>query len=122
VDIADIVGLNAEVHAAIRHAGPGPAILYADHRRGSPVPSDVADAWARGMREANRTIVRSAILLDPANVTFNLQVERIVRCAGNASRLIFSAPADLQSAMESTLGTSELEALRRSLCERDPGV
>jgi hypothetical protein len=74
------------------------------------------------MREANRTIAGSAILLDPANVTFNLQVERIVRCAGNASRLIFSAPAELQSAMESKLATSELEALRRSLCERDPGV
>jgi hypothetical protein len=119
VDIADVQRLNAEVHAAIRRAGPGPAFLYCDHRAGSPVARDVADAWSRGMRDANRSIAGSAILLDPANVTFNLQVERIVRCAGNASRLIFSAPAELQAMMETLLASQENDALRRSLYDRD---
>ena len=53
VDIADVERLNAEVHAAIRRAGPGPAFVYGDHRAGSPVARDVADAWSRGMRDAN---------------------------------------------------------------------
>lgn len=119
VDIADVERLNAEVRAAIRRAGPGPALLYGDHRAGSPVARDVADAWARGMREANRSIAASAILLDPANVTFNLQVERIVRCAGSSSRRIFSTPAELQAVMERILATQEKDALRRSLYERE---
>jgi hypothetical protein len=119
VDIADVERLNAEVQAAIRRAGPGQAVLYCDHRGGSPVAKDVGDAWARGMRDANRSIAGSAILLDPANVTFDLQVERIVRCAGSSSRLIFSAPAELQAVMESILVAHEREALRRSLYERD---
>src|SRR5579871_2333845 len=56
VDIADVERLNAEVQAAIRRAGPGQAVLYCDHRGGSPVAKDVGDAWARGMRDANRSI------------------------------------------------------------------
>jgi hypothetical protein len=119
-DIHDVERLNAEAHAAIRRAGPG-AVVYGDHRDASPLARDVADVWARGMREANRNISRSAILLDPDNTTFNLQLERVVRCAGYPARLIFSAPAELQARMETYLSGQERDALLHSLYERDRG-
>ncbi len=118
IDIEDVERLNAEAHAAIGRAGPG-AVVYGDHRGASPLARDVADVWARGMREANRSIARSAILLDPANTTFNLQLERIVRCAGSSSRRIYSAPAELQAMMDAVLVGHERDALRRSLYDRD---
>ena len=66
-----------------------PMILLADYRMASPFSQDVGDAWSRAMRRFNTTVERSAVLLDPANETFNLQLARVVRCAGLANRCCF---------------------------------
>src|SRR5258708_22170226 len=87
--LADVESLDAQVFAAIARTGPG-AVICADFRQASPLSPQVASAWSRGMRRANRNISRSALLLDPSNTMFNLQIVRVVRCAGNDARRICS--------------------------------
>jgi hypothetical protein len=110
-DVADVESLNSRVFAAMRRAGIG-AMICADFRGASPLSREVADAWSRAMREANRSIARSALLIDPANVTFNLQIERIVRCAGNPERRVFADVVDLREWVEGDLTEREREAVR----------
>jgi hypothetical protein len=109
-DLAEVDSLNASVFAAVHSAGPG-AVICADYRLASPVSPHVAHAWSRAMRVANRAIGRSALLLDPSNTIFNLQVERIVRCAGNPARRLFADVAELQDWVDGDLTEPEREAL-----------
>jgi hypothetical protein len=110
--LADIESLHAAVYAAVLSAGPA-AVVCADHRLASPLLSrELADAWSRGMRKANRSVGRSAILLHPANTTFNLQLERIVECAGHAGRRVFTEREGLFRWLDGGLTEAEQERLR----------
>jgi hypothetical protein len=109
--IADIESLNTAVFAAVRCAGPG-VVVCADHRFASPLPRDLADVWSGAMRRTNRSLVRSAILIDPANVTFNLQIERIVRCAGSDARRVCADRDRLYEWLDDRLNDAERAALR----------
>lgn len=108
---ADMESLNAAVLAATRTAGAG-IVICADHRAASPLPSDVADPLARAMRAVNRNLGRSAILLNPANTTFNLQVQRVVQCAGSDARRVFTDRQELQEWLDGRLSDAERVALR----------
>jgi hypothetical protein len=110
-DVGEVEALNEQVMAAVRRAGPG-AVICADHRLVGPLSREVADAWARGMRGANGAIARGGLLLDPANAMFNLQVERVVHCAGNPARRLFSDVEELRSWVSAVLTEPEREALR----------
>jgi hypothetical protein len=109
-DLADVESLNADVSAAVRRAGPG-AVICADYRAASPVSGGVASAWSDAMRRTNRAIARSAVLVDPSNAMFNLQMERIVRCAVNPARRLFADMEDLRDWMDGDLTEPEREAL-----------
>ncbi|HLK35582.1 MAG TPA: hypothetical protein VKU41_02440, partial [Polyangiaceae bacterium] len=85
----DVQKLRDALYVALGQAGRG-AVICADLRGVGPLSREVSDAWSRAMRAANRDIARSCLLLDPSNVTFNLQIERIVRCAGNPERRLFA--------------------------------
>jgi hypothetical protein len=115
--LADIESLHAAIIAAFHTAGPG-AVACADHRFASPILSpDVADAWSRGMRMANPSVSRSAILLSPTNTTFNLQIERIVQCAGHARRRVFTDQQELHRWLGGSLTEAERDRLRVFLSE-----
>jgi hypothetical protein len=107
----DVELLDAQVFDAIRSAGPG-AVICADYRFVSPLSREVASGLSRGMRVANGGIVRGALLLDPANTMFNLQVERVVRCAGNPARRLFARLEELREWVGGALTESERHALR----------
>jgi hypothetical protein len=109
--VADIVSLNTAVLAAVHSVGPG-VVVCADHRFASPLPSDLADVWSGGMRRTNRSLIRSAILLDPSNVTFNLQVERIVQCAGSDLRRMCTSRDDVYEWLDGGLTEGERVAMR----------
>lgn len=109
-DLEDIEWLNAEVSAALRRAGSG-AVICADYRLACPVTHKVARVWARGMRKANPEIVRSGLLVDPGNTMFNLQIERIVRCAINPARRLFTSRGDMNDWIGGILSEPEREAL-----------
>jgi hypothetical protein len=110
-DVAAVASLSAGVIAAVRQVDCG-AVIWGDYRGASPISAQVASAWSRDMRHANRSIARSGILLDPANEMFNLQVVRVVQCAGNPSRKLFTDPRDLLAWLHHDLTPDEREVLR----------
>jgi len=110
--LADVQQLDAAVLAAVERVGGG-ALICADYRDATPLTGEVANAWSRGMRRANASIARSALLVDPANTVFNLQVERIVRCATNERRRIFRDARSLCDWLDGALTEAEREAVRR---------
>ena len=109
--LADFESHHANVLSALRSAGPG-FVVCADHRSASPVPSDVADSWSRAMRRGNGSLTRSAILLNPANTTFNLQIQRVIQCAGSDARRVFMDRQELQEWLDGRLSDAERVALR----------
>ena len=118
-DLGEVESLNAEVMASIRRAGPG-AVICADHRLVGPLSPEVVDGWARGMRGANSGIARGGLLLDPANTMFNLQVERVVRCAWNPSRRLFADVEALRDWVGAALTEPERTALREVFSDDGP--
>jgi hypothetical protein len=112
--LADIDALKASAAAAMRLAGP-PFVICADHRFASPVSTDLADPWSRAMRSVNRNLGRSAILLHPANTTFNLQIQRVVQCAGSDARRVFTDRKELLDWLDVRLTEAERAALRTFL-------
>jgi hypothetical protein len=114
----DLGLLDAQVSAAVRRAGPG-AVICADHRYASPFSEKVADLWSRNMRGNNRSIGRSALLLSPANTMYNLQVERVVSCAGSSTRRLFADIDELRSWVGDSLPEPEREALRGLFSDED---
>ena len=112
--LPDVESLNAAVSGAVGGVGPG-AVICADYRKTKPFTADVAGAWSQAMRRTNESIVRSAVLLDPSNTMFNLQVERVVHCAANEHRRLFKDANELRCWLEGILTQAEREALRAFL-------
>ncbi len=115
---ADVACLNAAVFESIQGAGHG-AVICADHRRAFPLTAEVASALASSMRRCNPLIARSAMLLDPSNVMYNLQLERVVRCAGRDDRRLFDDAETMHAWLAEALATDdEREALRAMLARQ----
>jgi hypothetical protein len=112
--LADVESLNAAVREAMRSAGPE-VLVCADHRFAFPLPCDLADPWSRAMRGVNRSVIRSAFLLNPANTTFNLQIQRVIQCAGSDRRRVFTDQQELVEWLGALLTEPERAALRAFL-------
>jgi hypothetical protein len=92
----------------------GRVLVFADYRHASPFPQGIADAWSRAMRRFNLNVLRSAILVDPTNETFNLQLARVIQCAGLATRRSFDDPEELRdwlSQVSTPLEQERIDAL-----------
>jgi hypothetical protein len=99
---------------------PSRAIVFGDFRRTRPFSQDVADRWSRDMRGYNVGLALSGILLAPWNATFNLQIERVIRCAGNPWRRTFYDVRELRSWVAIRATSDELERLDHLLSLGDP--
>jgi hypothetical protein len=110
VDVADVGLLEAAVASALQQAGPA-ATICADYRAASPLPPEVTKAWARAMRNTNGALARSALLIDPGNSLFNLQIERIVKCSANPARRVFPERGEMQRWIAVVLEDREREAV-----------
>jgi hypothetical protein len=114
-----VTAFTADVVTAVREAG-GRALLCADYRRASPLLPEAAGPWAHAMRETNAQILRSAVLVDPDNTMFNLQIERVVRCAGHSGhRRIFTDLLELREWMRDAATEAERQAIDAFLSRRD---
>lgn len=109
-----VEALNAAVACALRRCAPR-AVICADVRSAAPLVGEVARVWAQGMRHSNGAIERSALLLDPSNTIFNLQLERIVECANNKLRRIFRDPEEACAWLGVALTDPERNSLRTFL-------
>jgi hypothetical protein len=112
--VSDVDSLKAAVFAALERAG-SEAVICADCRGATPFTGEVANACAQAMRQLNPYIVRSALLLDPSNTMFNLQLERVAQCAGNDQRRLFGDADELRDWLDGTLAAAERRALRTLL-------
>jgi hypothetical protein len=118
--VDDVKQLNDDVFAALQKAGDG-AVICADHRRVAPLSAEVASLWSSAMRRTNQNIARSGVLLDPSNVLFNLQLERVVLCARSDLRRLFEDAESMRAWLAEALRSdSEREALRAILAPQDP--
>ncbi len=109
-EVTDVARLEDAVGTALRDAGPG-ATICADYRGTLPLSPAVAKAWSKAMRQTNGSLARSALLLDPRNTLFNLQIERIVHCSANPSRRTFLDVARLRDWVAGVLEEWEREAV-----------
>jgi hypothetical protein len=112
----DMLALDTD----LRIAAPGlplRTIVFADYRHTRPFAQEVADVWSRCMRDFNGRLSVSGILLDAKNETFNLQLERVVRCAGNASRRTFQDARELRDWLARDATGTELARLDELLRE-----
>jgi hypothetical protein len=87
---ADVQDFLRAMLAAFTVAGPR-AVICADWRQVSILPPEASDALIGLLRQGNRHFARSAVLLSPGDATLSLQVERLVRDAGNSERRTFRA-------------------------------
>jgi hypothetical protein len=110
-------GLSECIMREARRA-PSRPIIFADYRKTSPFPQAVGDAWARAMRSFKDHFAYSAILLAPSNETFNLQLERVARCADNPRRRLFREKRELYDWLAERTTAPELARLAQLL--RDP--
>jgi hypothetical protein len=110
-DRSDVELLRAQVKATLRLAGPEP-VICADHRLASLQSWDAADTWSKAMRGSGLGVVRSGLLLDPANAMYNLQIERVVQRAGNPVLRLFADFDELREWVGEVLAEHEREALR----------
>lgn len=116
--VADVASLHAQVAGAIRRTG-NEAVICADHRLASPLSAEVADAWSRAMRRKMGGAARGAILLDPSNTVYNLQIERVVQCAGIPARL-FADKAEFLDWVGEALTETDREVLRDLFSDEPP--
>lgn len=108
--VDDVRSIGALVRAAAHRAGPN-AIIFSDMRRMAPVPSRLADLWSHDMRGLNGGIVRTGFLLDRENIAFNLQLERVVRCAISPMRRLFFDASELRAWLAPAATAAELAHL-----------
>lgn len=110
----DIALLAARLSEDTRALGV-PSIIFGDYRAAPPFSQAVADEWSRVMRAFNRRLARSAVLLSAENETFNLQFERVVRCAGSTSRRCFLEVGEIRDWLREFLTDAELERVDQLL-------
>lgn len=106
----EVSAMNGALRSAAAHLG-AQAVIVADCRQAAPFPHEVGDEWSRAMRRFNGNLIRSAILLEPSNETFNLQIARVVRCAGLPARRWFHDPDELRAFLADVLTERELARL-----------
>jgi hypothetical protein len=117
--VSQAESLQADIVAAVAQAGSD-AIICADYRSTRPMLPEVASAWARAMRQNNGRIVRGGLLLDPSNEIFNLQIERVVRCATNPNRRLFTSADALRDWLSVACREGERKALAEVLAPSRP--
>jgi len=91
------------------------AVICSDWRAIDIFSPAVADSILDMLNVTNHKVLRGAILLNTDRATFNLQVERVLRDAGNPSRKCFCDKPKLIEWLAETLNASENEEVERFL-------
>lgn len=91
------------------------AIICADWRNIDVFAPEIAEGVIKMLTVTNARLACSAILLEPGNATFNLQVERVVRDAANPARKSFRDTGKLLDWFAGFSEPSELDSAREFL-------
>jgi serine/threonine-protein kinase len=93
----------------------GSIVICGDFRWTKVVSQSTADAFIAMFAVFNPRVERSGVLLSPENATLNLQIERLVREAGNPSRRTFRAVPTLIAWLGEVLISAERARLAEFL-------
>jgi hypothetical protein len=88
------------------------AVICADWREIDVFAPAVAERVVAMLSTTNAKLLRSAILLEAENATFNLQVERVIRDANNPARRSFRDRDKLFSWLGDFLDPEELKGAK----------
>ncbi len=94
----------------------GRFVTAVDLRRATLVPLEVAERFTGLMRGSNPRLERSAFLLNESAL-FSLQLERLIREAGDSNRRTFRAPEELVTWLGQVLSEAEQARLGEFLAE-----
>jgi hypothetical protein len=108
--VADVTALAAEM-ARMARSITDRIVIFADYREAVVFNQPTADAFLAMLGAFNPRIERSGLLLAADRATFNLQVERLVREAGHASRRAFRARTELVGWLGEVLTAPERASL-----------
>jgi hypothetical protein len=92
-------------------------VICADWRSSNLLAPDVADRLVDLLRKGNPHFDRSGVLLPGENAVFTLQVERVIREAGNHSRRAFRHPLAMRAWLSEILAPAEIRRLDEFLLE-----
>jgi hypothetical protein len=100
-------------------AQPAKIVACTDLRSASRTADpDTIDFIAGILRSENPRLERNALIVSTASPTFLLQMERMVKSAGNAQRRIFKARGEAEAWLADVLTGSERARLRTFLDEK----
>jgi hypothetical protein len=109
-DVLDVVRFEEAMGRAFARAGAY-AVICADWRAAHILAPEVADRLIGLLRRANPRIRRAGILLAGGHAIFGLQVERVVREAGNPARKTFHSAKLLHDWLSEELQPVECSAM-----------
>jgi hypothetical protein len=94
---------------------PGRVVVCSDVSEGRTFSAETTARFIALMKSDNRKVERSALLLSAASPTFQLQMERMVREAGNPARRTFLDRRELREWLRPVLSHEEQAALEAFL-------
>ena len=94
-------------------------VICSDWSRANVMAPDVATEMLSMLSASNSHVLRVALLLAPGHATFNLQAERLVRDAKNASRRTFRDRALLLNWLGEVLTPTEQQVAADHLNDKD---
>jgi hypothetical protein len=124
IHVTNLAGMDemelfrAAVMEAVDHAR-GKAVVVVDLRLPRVFAPEVATALEQMLKRANPKILRSAVLLAREHAIFSLQLERIIREAGNAQRRSFRDAESLEQWLHDVLAPREEARLQNFLTAGD---
>jgi hypothetical protein len=118
--LAEMKSFATIVRSALVKIGK-PAVVCTDMRAVTVFPPDVAEAFTALMKKDNHTIARSAFVINEGSV-FGLQIERMLRDAGNPARRAFRVRAQLEKWLAEELTAAEKDRLAKFLNEHESGA
>lgn len=117
IAIEDIPTLRESVRAIFERA-PRLVVAILDARAYGIEPPDAADHFLKTIREDNPRIERSAFLIEPDQSLLSLQLERVIREAGNPNRRLFRDVSSATAYLRPSLTPEESARLDAFLVDR----
>ena len=115
VTVEEVSAFAAKLKAALASTQKQ-VVICCDVRRANVFPPEVSDAWVKVMKSDNPRVERSGFLVGESAM-FGLQVERMIRDAGNPHRRAFRDLAQATAFVGELLDSQERARLSAFVAE-----
>ncbi|MEW5847678.1 MAG: hypothetical protein AB2A00_02650 [Myxococcota bacterium] len=119
ISMDDVAQLGPALFGFIKAIGTR-VVALVDLRQCGVVPTEVAEQFIQMLKKDNPVMERSAFLLDSGQATLGLQVERIIREAGNPNRRSFRTATEAVTFVSEVVTPEERAAVQAFVEESQP--